>query len=122
MSDAREAAHPPAEADPFGVAWQEVDRNWADDAAHRRFIAFCAAQGALDQAGGRYRRVRDSDPARRAEAARRIDAVLAAAIQNMNLARTERPQRRSRLQWMAFGVSIFFVLYALLSVLRGRPH
>jgi hypothetical protein len=108
--------------DPYAAAWSEVERNWGDDTAHRKFIAFCAAQGALDQAGRRYRLVRDSDPTRKSEAARRIDAVLATALQTMDLARSERPTRGSRLQWVAFGVSAFFLLYALLSVLRARPH
>jgi hypothetical protein len=115
---------PPAApaADPFDAAWREVEGQWGDDAAHRKFIAFCAGMGALEQAGRRYRMVRDSDPARADEARRRIDAVLGAAIQRMDLTRAARPNPTRRIQWVAFGLSLFFVLYALLSVLRGRPQ
>jgi hypothetical protein len=51
-----------------------------------------------------------------------VNAVLARAMQTMDLARTERPARVNRLQWVAFGVSVFFILYALLSVLRSPPQ
>jgi hypothetical protein len=111
-----QAPHP----DPFEAAWREVENHWTDDAHHRRFIAFCAAQDALQEAGRRYRQVRDTDPARREEAARRIDAVLAAAFQRIQATRTEPKPRARRMQWVAFGLSAFFMVYALLSVLRAR--
>ena len=41
------------EGDPenwLAAAWAELDKEWASDAAHVRFIRLCAAREALDQA------------------------------------------------------------------------
>ncbi len=101
-------------------AWAEVEAHWGDDQAHRRFIALCTVQGALPTAGKWYREVRDSDPTRSEMARRQIDAVMAAALAGLNLARAPRPQGRRRLLWIGYGLSAFFVLYTLLSILRAR--
>ena len=108
--------------DPFDLAWREVEAHWTEDSAHRKFIAFCASQGALHEAGRRYRAVRDSDDARRDDAKKRIDAVLASALQSMEVLRDSRPQHTKRLQWVAVGMCVFLVLYALFSMLRARSH
>lgn len=99
-------------------AWQRVEEHWADDAAHRHFIAFCAEQGALGEAGRRYREVVESDPARRAEAERRLGAVLGVAFSRLDAARTYAPVRRSRTYWLGCGMSIAALAYALLALLR----
>jgi len=107
---------------PLDLAWTELETNWGDEQAHRRFIALCAMQGALPTAGRLYREVRDSDPTRSELAKRQIDAVMAAALSNLDLARAPRPQSRRRLLWIGYGLSIFFVLYSLVSILRAhRP-
>ena len=113
-----------ARSDPFEAVWQEVVSAWSDEAAHRKFIAFCASQGALAEAGKRYRRVREEDPDRAKQAARWIDAVLAAAMENMQLMRgIEEPAAQARpLKWLAFALSSFLIVYALLVLLRSAPH
>ncbi|MFT3921262.1 MAG: hypothetical protein QM778_01880 [Myxococcales bacterium] len=112
---------PPQEPlDPIESAWAELEANWDDDQAHRRFIALCVTQGALPTAGQRYRHVRDSDPSRSQVASRQIEAVMAAALSTLDLSRSPPPKGRQRLQWIAFGLSAFFVLYTLLSILRAR--
>jgi hypothetical protein len=108
--------------DPFDLAWREVEAHWSEDSAHRKFIAFCASQGALHEAGRRYREVRDSDESRREDAGKRIDAVLASALQTMQVMRESRPQHTKRLQWVAVGMCVFLVLYALFSLLRARSQ
>ena len=108
--------------DPFESAWREVEAHWGEDSAHRKFIAFCAAQGALHEAGKRYRAVRDSDEARREDAKKRIDAVLASAFSSLDVLRDNRPQAPKRLQWVAIGMCVFLVLYALFSLLRARSQ
>lgn len=107
--------------DPFDVAFREVEARWGEDAAHKRFIAFCAAQGALAEAGKRYRRVREEDPTRRDEAARRIDAVLASALSTMELTRTEAKPPANRLRWVV-GACVCLALFALLSILRASSQ
>jgi hypothetical protein len=121
--DDKAHSSPPGADDPFEVAWREVEAHWDEDLHHRRFIALCAAQQALQEAGRRYRKVRDTDPNRREEAGRRIDAVLTAALQRIQATRTEpKPHAARRITWVAFGLSAFFIVYALLSILRARPH
>jgi uncharacterized protein YfiM (DUF2279 family) len=99
-------------------AWQEVEANFDDDAAHARFLARCAALGSLDEAGRRYRQVRDRDPARAASATRRLDDVLAAAVTALMSARAPTPRRRPRMFWLVCGVCAGLFGYAILTVLR----
>ena len=105
--------------DPFDRAFAEVEAHWDQEAAHRKFIAFCRVQGALAEAGRRYRAVRDGDPTRREAACRWIDAVLAAAMQNMEVLRTEKPRRSKKLTWVVVAASVCLMLYTFLSVLRA---
>jgi hypothetical protein len=107
--------------DPFDAAFRELEAHWTEDAAHRRFIAFCATQGALAEAGRRYRKVREEDPERRDEAARRIDAVLAQAMQHMELLRSEARPPSHNLRWVV-GACVCLAIFALLSILRARSH
>jgi len=111
-------------SDPFAHAWREVEARWADDAAHRKFIAFCGAQGALAEAGRRYRTVRENDSARAEQAKKWQDAVLAAALQNMQITRVEpEPPAATRyLRWLAFFISGFLIVYGVLVLLRGASQ
>lgn len=102
------------------TAWAEVEASWGDEQVHRRFIALCVMKGALPTAGKRYREVRDSDPARSEVARRQIDVVMAAALSSLDLTRAPRPKTRSKVLWIGYGLSAFFVLYTLLAILRGR--
>jgi len=108
--------------DPYELAWRELEARWTEEAAHRRFIAFCAAQGALAEAGRRYRELRERDPARSEEAKRRLDAVLSAAMQSMELARTHKPPKPKRMHWVIVGMCAFLVIYGVLSILRARSQ
>lgn len=106
--------------DPFERAFRVVESAWDDDAAHRRFIAFCAAQSALGEAGRRYRSVRENDPARAERAKRWSDAVLAAAMQNMKLAREhpEPPRTIKAVGWLSLIISAVLIGYGVLALLR----
>jgi hypothetical protein len=112
-------AHP---AEPLAMAWAQLEESWDDDGAHRRFIALCMARGDLQAAGKLYRSVRERDPSRAAEAGKRIDAIVVHALTALDVARAERPKKRLRIEWIAYGLSVFFVLYTLLSILRARPR
>jgi hypothetical protein len=105
-------------ADHFERAWETVERNWADGAVHRQFIAFCRAEQALAEAGRRYREVRDRDPSRREQASAQLSAVLAAALVSLDEQRPRRVARRSKSFWMVCGVGAALFGYALLTVLR----
>lgn len=91
-------AAPDAEGadDPVDRAWAEVLAAWGDDAAHKKLVALCAALGRLPEAGKRYREIRDSDPSRRAEAQKRIEQLLAAAMARLEVERAPRDDRSKR--------------------------
>jgi hypothetical protein len=101
-----------------GAAWRKLEAEWDRDEAHRRFIAFCAQHGVLDQAGRRYRAVHEQDPARSQDAARRLNAVTAAAIEQLSLARAVRPTRKRRVMWLMVGACGFVIIQAVLALLR----
>jgi hypothetical protein len=104
------------------TAFRELERNWASDAAHRRFIALCAAHEALGEAGRLYRGVRETDAARSDDAARRLQAVTSAALEQLALARSTRPARGRRMMWLMVGICGFFVIQAVLTLLRARSQ
>jgi hypothetical protein len=99
-------------------AWIELERSWADDAAHRRFIALCSASGQLAEAGRRYRLVQSAGEQRSEEAGRRLSAVLAAALVGLENTRVVRASPPSRLFWLGCGAALALVSYLLALVLR----
>lgn len=110
--------------DPFETAWRELERAWDNEGAHRKFIAFCAAQAALGEAGRRYRQVRETDPTRAEQAKRGSDAVLTAAMQSMQVTRREpAPSTGARVaRWAALFISVLVVVGGLLALLRRASH
>lgn len=90
-------------------AWAQVDEGWDDDGSHKRFIAVCDAIGRLDEAGARYRTVRESDPDRAEEAKRRIDQVVARALTTLQAQRAD-PQQRPRRPLLWLSVLVFLAL------------
>ena len=99
-------------------AWRELEAAWQDDAAHRRFIAFCSVHGQLAEAGRRYRQVRDGDPVRSADATRRLSAILGAAFATLDATRVQRARRRSPDRFLVLGMALGLLAYALLALLR----
>lgn len=100
-------------------AWEDALASWDDDAAHERFLVIADATGRLVEAGKRYREIRDRDPARRAAAEKRIDALLAKAVAHMMAVEKSEPAKtRSRLEWIALGVSAALIAAALWQLVR----
>lgn len=102
----------------IAAAWSELERAWQDPDAHRRFVALCAARGALPRAGQLYRGVRDSDPRRAEEAGRRLDAVTAAALAQLAATKSPPAPPRRRMMWLIVGACGFAAFYAVLTLLR----
>lgn len=104
--------------DRFERAWQHVEASWEDAAAHRQFLAFCSAEGALAEAGRRYRYVRDHHPERAGQADLQLNAVLGLAFASMDLAATSRARpRKPRALWVTVGVVLTLVGFVALRVL-----
>ncbi|AKF07291.1 hypothetical protein [Sandaracinus amylolyticus] len=101
-------------------AWNDVLAAWDDGDRHKRFLVLAETTDRLAEAGRRYREVKEHDPERRAEAERRIDEILGRAMARMKVIeqRDEKPSR-SKLEWVAFGVSAALIAAALYQLL-GR--
>jgi hypothetical protein len=103
------------------VAWAKVEEDWNDADAHKRFVALCMSENRLADAGRLYRRVRDTDPARREEATRQIDQILSRALSTLEVLRTPKaPERNPKLLIVATVVFILLVGGATWAVL-GAP-
>jgi hypothetical protein len=107
------------EDDDLEREWARVVASWDDDKAHDRFLVLCDSSDRLAVAGRRYREVRETDPARAAEASRRIDDILSRAMAHISVMRTERAPRRSPIEWVALGVSSALLAALLWQILRA---
>lgn len=100
-------------------AWSDVLDAWDDEDAHKRFVVLADATGRLAEAGRRYREVKEREPARSDVADRRIGEILAKAIAQMKvMERSEPAKARSRLEWIALGVSTALIAAALWQLVR----
>lgn len=106
--------------DPIEAAWEKVEAAWDDEEAHRKFLGLCSATDRLAEAGRRYREVRERDPERAAMAAAQIDRLLGLAMQNLEVLKTEPPQRTGKtiMFLIALGVSLSLIVTALWTWLR----
>ena len=109
------------DVDPIEEAWATVEAAWGDDDAHRRFLGVCMALGRLPEAGKRYRRVRESDPARAEVAAEQIDRLLGLATQQLEGTRVEAstPEHKRTLSWVAFFMMLVLMGAGTWLLMRG---
>ncbi|GAB4204923.1 MAG: hypothetical protein OHK0013_20310 [Sandaracinaceae bacterium] len=104
--------------DPIETAWAAVEANWESAEAHKKFLVLCDSLDRLAEAGRRYRAVKEGSPERRAEAERRIDELLGMAMARVRLDKVEPTQGRSRIEWIALGLSLVLISAALFSMVR----
>ena len=107
--------------DPIDEAWERVEADWANQDSHRRFVAVCVALDRLAEAGKRYRAVRDTDPARRDEAVRQIDGLIALATQQLQDTRVvpASHEHKRTLTWVAFFIMLLLMGAGILLLLRA---
>ncbi len=107
--------------DPIDEAWERVAADWGNQEWHRRFVGVCVALDRLPEAGKRYRAVRDSDPARRDQAEKQIDSLIALATQQLQDTRVRpAPNEHKRiLTWAAFFIMLLLMGAGLLLLLRA---
>ena len=101
-------------------AWARVEADWGDQETHRRFIGVCVALGQLPEAGKRYRAVRETDPARREEALKQIDRLIALATQQLQDSRVGPvpTEHKRTLTWAAFFIMLLLMGAGVLLLLR----
>ena len=89
--------------------------------AHRRFVGVCVALDRLPDAGKRYREVRETDPARRDDAVRQIDTLIALATQQLQDTRVQpaNNEHKRTLTWAAFFIMLMLMGAGILLLMRG---
>ena len=92
------------------AAWTEVLARWDDREAHSRFIALCDVLGRLDEAGARYRAIREGEPERADEAARGIEQVVGRALVNLHGQRAAAPAKRNRSTLLFVAIAVFLAI------------
>jgi hypothetical protein len=109
---------PASSGDPVEVAWAAVEASWESAEAHKKFLVLCDSLDRLAEAGRRYRAVKEASPERRAEAERRIDELLGLAMARVRVDKVEPTKARSRVEWIALGLSLVLLSAALFSMVR----
>jgi hypothetical protein len=100
--------------------WERVLGAWDEPDAHKRFLVLADTSGRLALAGKRYRDAKDADPARGPIADQQIDRILGLAMAQMKaIEKTEPGKGRSKVEWIAFGVSAALIAAALYQLLRA---
>jgi len=107
--------------DPIDEAWARVEAEWGDEDTHRRFVGVCVALDRLPDAGKRYREVRETDPARRDDAVRQIDTLIALATQQLQDTRVQpaNNEHKRTLTWAAFFIMLMLMGAGILLSMRG---
>jgi len=107
--------------DPIDEAWAKVEAEWEDEKAHRRFVGVCVALDRLPDAGKRYRKVRETDPARRDDAAKQIDTLIVLATQQLQDTRVQpaSTEHKRTLTWAAFFIMLMLMGAGVLLMMRG---
>jgi len=104
------------------TAWGAVEADWESAEAHKKFLALADSLDRLAEAGKRYRAVKEKDPARSAAADKHIDQLLGLAMKRVRIDKVEPSKQRSRVEWIALGLSIVLISAALFSALRMIAH
>ena len=107
--------------DPIDEAWARVEADWGNEEAHRRFVGVCVALEQLPEAGKRYRKVREEDPARSEEAAKHIDTLIVLATQQLQDTRVAPPttEHKRTLTWAAFFIMLVLMGAGAWLLMRG---
>lgn len=107
--------------DPIDEAWARVEADWGSEEAHRRFVGICLALDRLPEAGKRYRSVRETDPARGADAARHIETLIVMATQRLQDTRVApaTDEHKRTLTWVAFTIMLLLMGMGAWLLLRG---
>ncbi len=89
------------------LLWKHALDHWDDEAAHRAFLEHCRQQGELVEAAVRYRGMK-GDHARGALAEKKLGAITALALAELERARS--PDRRKQGRALSYALIFFFVL------------
>ena len=93
----------------FETLWENVVARWDEDKPHAAFLEYAISAKHMPDAAGRYRAMK-FDPAKRAVAEKKIQAVIVAATFMLEEMRTKDPEKKNRvLTFVGFFVSLLLL-------------
>jgi hypothetical protein len=100
--------------------WKQVVDDWENDKSHAAYLELCNAKNRLAEAAARYRGMA-GDRERGPTAEKRLQAVLALALAQLETLRT--PALETRRSYRGVALIVFFILgiVAILAYLSLRP-
>jgi hypothetical protein len=104
----------------FEMLWKNALEKWDEDPAHRAILEHALKTESLAELAGRYRALKD-DPEKGARAQKKIDGIVAAAMQLMMATKTP-PRTKTPWQWSAAATIVFLIVCAWLSYQLFMPH
>jgi hypothetical protein len=106
--------------DPLLAAlWKKVSDDWDNEAAHGAFLEHCIRTQNLPYAAGLYRAIKEENSERSEKAKKKIDAIVIAAMQMMNQAKTPADPRNNRwLSFVAFLISLGLLVYLFKAIVH----
>jgi len=104
----------------FEALWKRCLDGWDDEGPHRAILEHALRTEKLADLAGRYRAFKD-DPEKRERAQKKVDGIVAAAMQLMMATKT--PVRtKTPWTWTAAAVLTFLIVCAWLSYQLFFPH
>jgi hypothetical protein len=117
VTDERRADDAGADA-ALDALWDNAERAWDEDKPHQALLEYAITAQKLPELAGRYRRVKDGDPARAERAQKKLDGIVIAATQMLMAQKSpEGAPKPSRvltavvfIAFVAMGVWLLFVM------------
>ena len=108
--------------DVFDALWKRCLEAWDDEGPHRAILEHALRTERLADLAGRYRAFKDDpDQARRERAQKKIDGIVAAAMQLMMATKTP-PRTKTPWTWTVAAALVFLIVCAWLSYQLFFPH
>jgi hypothetical protein len=103
--------------------WARVVEAWDDDKPHLAMLEYAIREQRLPDVAGRYRKVKESEPARAERAQKKLDGIVIAATQMLMAMKTPAPTTKVPpwITWTAFFVSVVLLGWLTWSMFR-RGH
>jgi hypothetical protein len=104
----------------FEMLWKNVLERWEEDPPHRAVLEHALKTENLPELAGRYRALKD-DAEKGERAQKKIDGIVAAAMQLMMATKTP-PRTKTPWQWSAAAAVVFLIVCAWLLYQLFLPH
>jgi hypothetical protein len=103
-----ERTEEPADAT-LDALWSRVEAAWEDDKPHQALLEYAITAQRLPDVAGRYRAVKDRDPARAARAQKKLDGIVLAATQMLMAMKTPADQAKPS-RALTLGVAVVGII------------